>query len=266
MTIATSYETISAIRTELRSGGEGPPMLFLHGGHGLEAHDGFLSALAEQARVIAPALPGFGATDWPQEIRTIGDLSCFTLDVADQLSLDGATIVASGFGGWIALDLLVRGGGPFACAVLVDAIGVKFADRLSRDIADLHSLEEAEVTRRLFSDPQVLQRDATKLSDDELTAIARARETFTYFGWKPYMHDPSLRRWLRRIAVPTLVAWGAEDGFVAPEYGRILAAAIPGARFELIEGAGHYPPIEQPTALAALIGAFIANSGGEAAA
>jgi pimeloyl-ACP methyl ester carboxylesterase len=42
------------------------------------------------------------------------------------------------------------------------------------------------------------------------------------------------------------VLWGEADRIVAPDYGRAFAAAIPGARFETIAGAGHFPHLEQP--------------------
>ena len=64
------------------------------------------------------------------------------------------------------------------------------------------------------------------------------------------MYNPRLKRWLGRIALPTLVLWGASDGVVTPAYGRAYAALIPGARFDLIDGAGHHPELEQPDALA----------------
>lgn len=263
--VETKLTTVSGIETELRAGGEGQPLLFLHGGLGLERHEVFLDALAEDFRVLAPALPGFGKTAWPREVRTMGDLACFVLDLGETEACEDAILIGSGFGGWLALDLLVRGAARFSRAVLVDALGVKFGDRLTRDITDIHARDEAEMQRLLFHDPAALARDPSAMSDDELTAIVRAREAFAFFGWKPYMHDPSLRRWLHRVKLPTLVVWGASDGFVGPDYGRALASAIPGAGFEVIPEAGHYPPIEQPEALARLIRGFAAG-GAEAAA
>jgi len=59
--------------------------------------------------------------------------------------------------------------------------------------------------------------------------------------------------------VPTLVAWGESDRIVTPDYGRAYASLIPGARFETIANAGHHPDVEQPEALARLIGAFLAD-------
>ena len=53
--------------------------------------------------------------------------------------------------------------------------------------------------------------DYTELPETELAAIARGREAFALFGWKPYMHNPRLKHWLHRIDVPTLVLWGEQD-------------------------------------------------------
>ena len=95
------------------------------------------------------------------------------------------------------------------------------------------------------------------MSDDELVVHARNWDALCLYGWQPFMYNPNLRRWLCRIAVPTLVLWGASDGVVAPEYGRAYCNHIPGARFELIPDAGHYPEIEQPENLVARIAAFL---------
>ena len=78
-------------------------------------------------------------------------------------------------------------------------------------------------------------------------------------GWSPTLHHPKLRHRLHRITVPTQLLWGAEDRVVPPDYGRRFAAAIPGAQFSLIEGAGHYPHIEKPEAFAAALDQFVAT-------
>lgn len=61
------------------------------------------------------------------------------------------------------------------------------------------------------------------------------------------------------IAVPTLVVVGDQDGSTPPDLVRGLADAIPGARFEIIAGAGHIPCVEQPEALSALIAGFMTS-------
>jgi pimeloyl-ACP methyl ester carboxylesterase len=57
--------------------------------------------------------------------------------------------------------------------------------------------------------------------------------------------------------VPTLLLWGESDSVVTPVYGRAYAASIPGARFELIERAGHHPEVEQPQAFVERVVAFL---------
>ena len=60
------------------------------------------------------------------------------------------------------------------------------------------------------------------------------------------MADPSLASRLSDLRLPTLVLWGAEDGIVDAEYGRAYAAAIDGARFDLLPDTGHMPQLESP--------------------
>jgi pimeloyl-ACP methyl ester carboxylesterase len=51
---------------------------------------------------------------------------------------------------------------------------------------------------------------------------------------------------LKRIGCPSLVMCGADDPVCLPEWHRDISGAIPGADLQLIEGAGHLPPLEQP--------------------
>lgn len=59
------------------------------------------------------------------------------------------------------------------------------------------------------------------------------------------------------ITVPVLCIGGDQDGATPPDLIRATAAAIPGARLEIIEGCGHIPCVEQPEKLAALLQTFI---------
>ncbi|HET9075938.1 MAG TPA: alpha/beta fold hydrolase [Acidimicrobiales bacterium] len=55
--------------------------------------------------------------------------------------------------------------------------------------------------------------------------------------------SPSREEALRSLSVPTLVIHGDADRLIPPEFGRRTAAAVPGARLEIVEGMGHdYPP------------------------
>jgi pimeloyl-ACP methyl ester carboxylesterase len=95
------------------------------------------------------------------------------------------------------------------------------------------------------------------MPEAEVRAVARNREATARYGWSPYMHDPKLKQRLHRIRVPTLVLWGTADRIVSQPYGQAYCAAIPGARFQEIERAGHFPHLEQPDEFARRILAFV---------
>lgn len=62
---------------------------------------------------------------------------------------------------------------------------------------------------------------------------------------------------LAALRCPTLVISGAHDVGATPAMGRALAAAIAGARFELIDDASHLSVLETPATFARLVGGFI---------
>jgi pimeloyl-ACP methyl ester carboxylesterase len=236
--------------------GDGPPLLFLHGEDYFAQNRPFVERLARRWKVIVPRHPGFGGTARPAWFRTVADIAYLYLDLLDRLALDDAVVVGASFGGWVALEMAVRSTARIGRLVLIDSLGVKFSGREERDIADIHVLSADEVARRNFADPQRFAPDYAALDEAELERIAADRAAAVLYGWRPYMHDPALIHWLHRIALPTLVLWGEEDRIVAPDYGERLAAAIPGARFRRIAGAGHHPHIEQAEAVADAIEAF----------
>ena len=71
------------------------------------------------------------------------------------------------------------------------------------------------------------------------------------------MHDPKLKDRLHRIKVPTLMLWGEADRIATPDYGRRYAALVPGARFEIIPGAGHFPHLERPAVVHEHLAGFL---------
>jgi len=251
---------LDGIAVETVIAGNGPPLLFLHGGDYVAQNRAFLDRLARRWRVVAPRHPGFGATPRPEWFRTVHDIAYLYLDLLDRLALTDTLLVGSSFGGWIALEIAVRSEARLGRIALIDSLGLKLGGREERDIADIYALPAEEVLRRSFVEPVQIVPDYAKLDDAELLAIARDREATALYGWRPYMHDPALAHWLHRITRPSLVLWGEEDGVVTPAYGERLAAALPNSRFERIAQAAHYPQIEQPDKVAAAIERFAAEN------
>ncbi len=249
----------NAVPLEIETLGRGTPLLFLHGGDYFLQNRPFFDRLARRRQVIIPRHPGFGGAARPDWFRTVGDIAYRYLDLLDERGLDETVVVGASFGGWVALEMAVRSPARIGRLVLIDSLGVKFSGREARDIADIHVLSADELVRHNFADPARFAPDYAKYSEPEMEAVAADRAAAVLYGWRPYMHDPALVHWLHRIAAPTLVLWGAEDRVVAPDYGERLAAAIPGARFQRIAGAGHHPQIENPDAVAEAIEGFTAE-------
>ncbi|MCW5722588.1 MAG: alpha/beta fold hydrolase [Devosia sp.] len=95
-------------------------------------------------------------------------------------------------------------------------------------------------------------------NNEELRAIhlGMARETgaAAYIDQQSaVLHRPDSRPVLASIAVPTAVIVGEADQVTGVDGATQIAAAIAGARFTIIPGAGHLVPLEQPEATAAAI-------------
>ena len=182
--------------------------MFLHAGEGLAPERPWLDLLSRKYRVIAPWHPGYGNSPLIDGSGSVDDLAYLYLDLAAELGLENAVLVGACFGGWIAAEMMVRSTARFSHLVLVDPLGIKISGREERDIADMHALPRAEYLRLAWADPAKGDIDFTKLPESELAAIVRGREAFALYGWKPYMHNPRLKRWLHRIDRPDSAAVG----------------------------------------------------------
>src|SRR5215467_9367847 len=252
----TSTIIVNGARIELIDRGHGRPILFLHPHIGLDSSAPVLAMLAEGGRLIAPYHPGFGHSERPAGITTVDDLSYFYLDLIDALDLRDTLVIGVSLGAWIAAAIAVKSTARMARLVLANPVGIKVGDRETRDILDIFAMLEGEFLDLAFADPASAKRDYRAMADAEVMVAARNREAAALYAWSPYMHDPKLKGRLHRIRIPTLVLWGLADRLVGEAYGRAFAAAIPGAEFETITGAGHFPHLEQPKAFAARALAF----------
>jgi pimeloyl-ACP methyl ester carboxylesterase len=224
---------IKGFPVETHIAGSGPPLLYLHAEQYFEQARPHLDALAKKWRVIAPRHPGYGAASAATDLRSVDDLAYLYLDLLDELKLDKVVLVGASFGGWIALEMC------------------------ERDFADLFYMPDIEAFPMLFADPERHAPNYAAMSSGQLEELARERHMLAHYGWRPYLHNPGLKRWLHRVDLPTLVLWGEADRFAKPSYGQSLAGALPAAELTVIRGAGHYPEIEQSEAVIRAIDAFV---------
>ena len=247
---------INGIELEVLRRGSGPPLLLLHGMDTVPPPAPFLDLLGQYADIIAPSSPGFGNTKRPPDFDTIYDLVHLYLAVIDELPYDKVALVGLSFGGWLAAEVAAACSHKLSKLILVDPLGIKLGDRESRDILDVFNVNPAEVRRCSWHD-LAKAPDYDAMTDAELVIHARNVEALCLYAWHPCLYNPQLKGWLGRIRAPALVLWGAGDRIVTPDYGLAYAGLIPGARFELIEEAGHHPEIEQPERFVDLVARFL---------
>jgi pimeloyl-ACP methyl ester carboxylesterase len=234
--------------------GEGRPFLLLHGGGGPQTVAGFAELLAtkEPARVITPTHPGFGGTPRPGALADMAGLAALYRELLDRLGLDGVTVIGNSIGGWIAAELALLGSPRISGVVLVDAVGIEVE---GHPVTDIFPLSLDELARLSYHDPASFRIDPAAMSETQRAGMAANRAALQVYGGAR-MTDPSLRGRLAEIACPVLAVWGEADRIVDPGYGRAYAAAIPGARFELLAETGHLPQLETPEKLLRVVWDF----------
>src|SRR4029450_10320010 len=167
--------SVHGVTLEILERGQGRPIFWLHGEDGLDPSAPFIDLLAAHGRVVAPSHPGFGHSPDANNIDSVDDLAYLYLDLLAERNLRAVMVIGSSPGGGGAAEMAVKSGERFGGLVLVAPLGIKVGDRETRDIPDIFALRPDEVTRLQYRDPARAAFDPAKLSDDQLTVIARSR-------------------------------------------------------------------------------------------
>ncbi|MFB4195942.1 alpha/beta fold hydrolase [Streptomyces carpaticus] len=229
---------------DVRTAGEGSPVLVLHGAPGPAGVQPLVDHLATGHTVVAPTHPGWDGTVRPDDLDSVPALAATYLDLLSHLALRDVTVIGTSFGGWVATQTVLDDReGRISRLVLVDAIGPDVPGQQVTLPAGPPPTASAPA-----AGPSPAQRRGPSLSS---MAALRA-----YAG--PAMADPTLLARLSSVTCPVLVLWGADDTVVTPDFGRAYAAAFPHAPFELIPDAGHQPLREKPEAVHAALDSFLA--------
>ena len=241
----------------MHDGGEGAPLLFLHGLEGFAPEHDYVARLGRARRLIAPSHPGFGRSGLPDWLDHVGDIAHLYLALLDRLQITRFDLVGCSLGGWIAADIASTIPERLRRLALISPVGVKLGpvDRL--DVPDLFAMPQEAVDRLLYAEPERMRIDPARVSDEALAIQVRNRETLALLTWEPYMHDPKLKHRLHRVTAPTLFLRGDRDGLVSAEYLAGYARLVPGAQTDVIAGAGHLPHLEQPATFAARLVSFL---------
>jgi pimeloyl-ACP methyl ester carboxylesterase len=249
------------------------PLVLLH--DGLASHEAFaatLEHLAGSFRVVAPDLPGFGASEKPDPHRYAYGYDGFADSIADlvaALGLGRVHVCGHAMGGGVALALAARHPALVNKLVLVDALVYPAAD---------HLLERAgrvpvagDLLWRQIMGPALFR----SYIEGSVYAGAKAAPEGRVEGFYASFNTPAARQAahativakadtrslvarLPRVTAESLIVWGRDDQLAPVEHGRRLARALK-ARFEVLE-CGRCPPDEEPAAFAAVVASFLQST------
>ena len=262
MTAATSLEVRTSGSVRYHVGGEGEPLLLLHGLAGSTRNwVELLPELLKRYRVLAVDLPGHAGSGRLPRGASTSDFAAVAAAVLEAEAPDTALVAGHSFGGLVALRLarsrpeLVRG------LLLVSPAGIRTTARIAQAIALTsttirpgrlvapfrHRYAERTWYRRALFRPWFVS-DAVSLTPRAALGLldAQREHADTKTAARAMIADDP-RRDLGGISCPTLVLWGARDAQLplddAFEYARRL-----GAKLRLVADCGHLVIVERPSA------------------
>lgn len=273
--IQETWLTVEDMRIHcLTSGKSGQPVLLLHGG-GLDSAtlswSDAIVPLAQQYRVFAPDLPGFGCSDIPDIQYTIDFYVAFIKHLLDEMRLDKIYLAGLSMGGAIALSFTLRFPGQVEKLVLVDSYGIIDANVWPRWVYTLlyfyvHHLSfindlvyryigtnRERVRKQLIASGVVYRADrlSSQLIEQiyQYAHIPGQGKAFTSFQQSEFLWNgprTNLIARLHEIAVPTLIVNGGKDRGVPLAYAQKAHALIPDSQLAVLEDCGHWPQRETP--------------------
>ncbi len=243
--------TINGCTIEMLTGGSGPTLLFLHGAGGIKGWSPYLAGLAERFAVLAPSHPGFDNSDTPDWLDGMTDLVYFYLDFLEERGLTDIHLVGNSLGGWLAVELAVRGTGRIKTLTLVAPAGLRV---IGVPMGDVFLWSAEDRVRNTFFDQKLAdERLAVPPTEEEADTALKNHFTTAKLAWSPRFHNPDLEKWLHRIKVPTMILWGDSDKVFPPAHGDAYHAAIEGSVLRIVPDCGHLPHQEKlPDFLAAV--------------
>ncbi|MEU2792923.1 alpha/beta hydrolase [Streptomyces sp. NPDC007100] len=251
---------------------EAPPLVLVHGTpFSSYVWRGVARALADRFRVYVWDLPGYGTSEMSagQDVSLARQAGVFTELLGHWGLADREPAVAAhDFGGYIALHAHLVHGVRYRRLALLDAVALTGWGSPTYRLLGSHTdvftqlpagLHRALVTEYLSSSshpglhPAVLERLVEPWCTEEGQAAFYRQIAQNELHLTTALDDR-----YGEVTAPTLVCWGTDDVWLPVKWGHDLAAAIPGARLHLFEGAGHLVQEDAPAELAAVLGAFAA--------
>lgn len=253
-----NYPTIDGIRAHIQEGGNGTPLLLVHGLGGPFVWSRVRRPLAETFRVVIVDLPGFGESDPPVIDMTPGQHAEFLLHVLVFLQIESAFVVGISYGGQVAAEFAWRFRGRTLCLGLIAGTGLmprsvfragvfrgKLFDLLARRVVLSSKLLTCYLGRYSFHH---VDRRPAEYCDVFHRQITRpgARDAWLNAFHNIFPDTASFDERLGNIRTPTLILWGECDRTVPPRYADAFRRRISASQLRFIPDCGHALPLEAP--------------------
>jgi pimeloyl-ACP methyl ester carboxylesterase len=252
--LATLFTNVLGLRTRYLVSGSGPAVLVLHGwGANIEAVYPIVTGLAPVATVYALDLPGFGDTEQPPRPWGVEDYQAFVASFMDALAIERSAIVGHSNGGRIAIRMASTEPERASKLVLVDAAGIR-PKRTFRWYRRVGMAKVGKYAARFLGAPGRRLRSLLvgRVASTDYLAAGAMQPTLVR------LVNADLRPYLPGIGVPTLLVWGSNDSETPLSDGREMERLIPDAGLVVLEGAGHFSYLDQPSRFAVIVSHFIA--------
>lgn len=254
--------------------GQGPPVVLVHGTPWSSwSWRRVAWLLSERFTVYVFDLLGFGVSDkQPRQDVSLAAHGERLAALLDSWGLERPAVVAHDIGGATALRAHLLHDRPLAALALIDVValapwGSPFYRLVREHAAVFEQLPEAiheGIVRAYVGTAQAgpLDRDLeTTLVSPWLDASGQSA-FYRQIAQGDQRDTDEIEPLYRQITAPTLIVWGEADLWIPLERGRELARRIPSARLEVLPGAGHLVPEEQPDELAHLLAEHLASKFG----
>jgi pimeloyl-ACP methyl ester carboxylesterase len=253
-------------------------LLLIHGMAGrLENWREVIGPLSRAHTVIAPDLPGHGASAGGAGDYSLGAHAATLRDLLIGLGHERATLVGHSLGGGIAMQfsyqfpemterlVLVSSGGlgrevtPVLRAAALPGADLFIAATAAPGgaVGSVLARGLAAVGLQPSADNAELARGYASLADPDRRAafLATLRAVVGTGGQRVHAGD---RLYLAE-GIPVLILWGERDSLIPVKHGESAHAAIPGSELEIFAGVGHMPQLEVPGRFVAALEQFVAE-------
>jgi pimeloyl-ACP methyl ester carboxylesterase len=256
-------------RAVYRIAGSGPPVVLIHGMINSSRHWKRVAlALADRYTVIAPDLLGHGDSATPRGDYSLGAHAATIRDLLAAIGVGPATIVGHSLGGGVAMQYFWQAPHRVERLALISSggLGHEVSPLLRSMALPGMSLVLAAAARpwlvralaRLGPQPRQVARALRPLTarGSREAFLQTLRSVIDVRGQRVSATD---RLYLLKD-VPTLIVWGERDRTIPIEHGRAAHEAIPHSRWATLPAAAHFPHLEAPDGLAAILRDFIEST------